>query len=154
MFGLGKIIESLATVTANTENHNGELREFKETFKNHIEKEEREAIATNKKIDALQSCLASKECPNYGDFKKIERRFHDQKKVSENRRTTDLEDRAREKAESIKEKTLELKERAKKDEDIAKEISSLKTSRKYQWLTSSGIYVVLAVILKKIFSGP
>ena len=145
MFGTGKIIEALATIKADTKNHNGELKEFKETFNRHIEKEEKETLATNKKFDALQKCLSDKECPNFGDFKKIERRFYDSQKVHENRRITDIAERAKEKA-------LEVKERAVKDEDIAKEISSLKTSRKYQWLTSSGIYIILVVILKKVFT--
>jgi hypothetical protein len=140
-----KIFEALATITANTKNHNAELQEFKGTFQRHIEKEDKETEATNKKFEALQKCLSDKECPNYGDFKKIERRFYDSQKVHENRRISDKDDLAKEKA-------LEVKERAIKDEDIAKEISSLKTARKYMWLTSSGIYIILGVILKKVFT--
>jgi hypothetical protein len=141
-----KIFEALATITANTKNHNAELQEFKGTFQRHIEKEDKEAGEINKKFEALQKCLSDKECPNFGDFKKIERRFYDSQKVHENRRISDKEIAA-------KEKTLEVKERATKDEAIATAISSLKTSRKYQWLTSSGIYIILGVILKKVFTS-
>jgi hypothetical protein len=35
MFGSAKIIEALATIKADTKNHNGELQEFKETFNRH-----------------------------------------------------------------------------------------------------------------------
>lgn len=139
------LIKAVATVKANTENHNGELKEFKDTFNKHIEKEEAETVSTNKKFEDLQKCLAERNCPNFGDFKKIERRFYDSQKVSDNRRVTDKEDLAKEKA-------LEVKERAKKDEDIAKQISSLQTSKKYAWATTSGIYILIGVILKKVFS--
>jgi hypothetical protein len=145
MFGSAKIIEALATIKADTKNHNGELKEFKETFNKHIEKEEAETVSTNKKFEDLQKCLADRNCPNFGDFKKIERRFYDSQKVSDNRRITDKEDAAKEKA-------LEAKERSIKDEAIAKQISSLQTARKYTWLTQSGIYILLGVILKKVFS--
>jgi hypothetical protein len=146
MFGSAKIIEALATIKADTKNHNGELKEFKDTFNRHIAKEEAEAGEINKKFEALQRCLSDKECPNFGDFKKIERRFYDSQKVHDNRRISDKE-------EAAKEKALEVKERAVKDEAVATAISSLKTSRKYQWLTSSGIYIILGVILKKVFTS-
>lgn len=145
MFGSGKIIAALATITADTKNLNAELQEFKGNMNKHIEKEEKLTIETGKRFDALQKCLSDKECPNFGDFKKIERRFYDSQKVHENRRISDKDTLAKEKA-------LEVKERAIKDEEIATAISSLKTSRKYQWLTTSGIYIVLGVILKKVFS--
>lgn len=141
-----EILEALATIKADTKNHNGELKEFKDAFNKHLEKEEKESAETNEKMEAIKCKLQNFECPHNAKIEKIERRFFDSQKVHENRRTTDIEDRAKEKA-------LEVKERSEKDEDIAKEISSLKTSRKYQWLTSSGVYVILGVILKKIFTS-
>jgi hypothetical protein len=97
-------------------------------------------------MEAIKCSLQNFDCPHNDKILKLERRFHDSQKVHDNRRATDREDRAKEKA-------LEVKERATKDEEIAKSISSLKTSRKYQWLTSSGIYIILGVILKKIFTS-
>lgn len=145
MFGNAKIIEALATIKADTKNHNGELKEFKNAFNKHLEKEEKRSAETDEKMEAIKCSLQNFDCPHNDKILKLERRFHDSQKIHDNRRATDREDRAKEKA-------LEVKERATKDEETAKEISSLKTSRKYQWLTSSGIYIILGVILKKVFT--
>lgn len=153
MVGYGKIIASLATIKADTANHQEKLKDFKDVFDKHIDKEEKEAIETKKEIQLIKDCVTNFTCPNHADIKKIERRFFDGQKVSENRRTTDIEERAKEKVVEAKEKAIEVKARTDKDEEIIKSISSLKTSRKYQWLTQSGIYIVLAVILKKIFTS-
>jgi hypothetical protein len=140
-----KIIEALATIKTDTANHKDDLNEFKNNFDRHIEKEERETIAANTKIDLIQKCLSAFKCPNYEDIKTIERRFHDMQKVHERRRVLDVEERAKEKA-------IEAKARAEKDEEIAKALSSLKTTRKYNYMSSSGLYVVVGVILKKLFT--
>lgn len=141
-----KILEALATIKEATANHKEDLQEWKETFNKHIEKEERETIESNKKMEDIKCNLQNFDCPHNDKILKLERRFHDSQKIHESRRATDREERAKEKA-------LEVKERATKDEGIAKEMSSLKTSRKYQWLTSSGIYIILGVILKKVFTS-
>ncbi len=145
MWNTSKILEALATIKADTANHKEDLQEFKDAFGKHIEKENREAIETSKKMDAIKGNLQSLECPFEEKILKLERRFYDTQKVHESRRATDREDRAKESA-------IEAKARSEKDEEIAKEISSLKTARKYQWLTASGIYIILGVILKKIFT--
>jgi hypothetical protein len=141
----GKIIEALATIKANTANHKDDLKEFKENFDKHIDKEEKEEIQTNKKIDQIHSKLQNFECPHNVKIEKIERRLHDSQKIHENRRITDIEERAKEKA-------IETKERAEKDKKVAEEIASLKTTRKYNYLSASGIYIILGVILKKLFT--
>ncbi len=146
MFGSAKIIEALATIKADTKNHNGELKEFKDAFNKHLEKEEKRSAETDEKMEAIKCSLQNFDCPHNDKILKLERRFHDSQKVHDNRRATDREDRA-------KEKIADIKERALIDKGIAKEISSLKTSRKYQWLTTSGLYAILALILKKIFTS-
>lgn len=141
-----KILETLATIKEATANHKEDLNEFKDNFNKHVEKEERETVESSKKMDAIRINIEKIECPYHDKILKLERRFHDSQKIGEGRRVTDMEER-------VKAKVIEVKERATKDENIAKAISSLKTSRKYQWATSSGIYIILGIILKKIFTS-
>ncbi len=137
-----KIIEAIATVKADTKNHKEDIREMKEAFDKHIDKEDKQQIEYNTKIDKIHCKLQGFECPRDEKILKLERRIHDNTKQDQKRRVADLEAKA-----------VEITDRADKDEKVAAEIASLKTSRKYQWLTSSGIYIILGVILKKIFTS-
>lgn len=144
--GTAKIIEAIATVKADTKNYKEDIKDLKDTFEKHIDREDKQSQACHVKIEAIHLKLEKFVCPHHEDMKKIERRVHDNQKVAESRRITDIEERSKAKA-------LEVKARADKDEDIAKKISSLQTSKKYAWMTQSGIYIVLCVILKKIFTS-
>ena len=141
-WNMTKIFESLATITANTANHKDDLKEFKENFDKHINKEEKEKIASNKKIDQIHCKLQNFECPHDERLLTLEERFLKMQK-----------DKSKELVAEAQQKAEDIKERAEVDKGVAKEISSLKTSRKYQWLTSSGIYILIGVILKKIFTS-
>jgi arginine utilization protein RocB len=140
-WNMTKIFESLATITANTANHKEDLQEFKDNFDKHIDKEEKETISTNKKIDQIHCKLTNFECPHDERLLTLEEKYLKMQK-----------DKGKELIAEAEKKAVDIKERALVDQGIAKEISSLKTSKKYQWLTSSGIYIVLVVILKKIFT--
>lgn len=137
-----KIIEALATVKANTENHNGELKEFKETFGKHIEKEERETGATNKKIDQIHCKLQNFECPHDERIEKLEEKYF----ISQKTKARQLIAEAEQKAE-------EIKERAEIDKGFVKDISSLQSKSKYNLLSIGAIWTTLGIILKKIFTS-
>lgn len=136
-----QIIEALATIKANTANHKEDLQEFKDKFDKHIEKEEKETVESNKKMEDIKCSIQNFECPHNVKIEKIERRFFDSQKQNEGRRLLDAQH-----------KTEEIINRAAIDKKVAEEISSLKTTRKYNILSASGIYAILAVILKKIFT--
>ncbi len=141
MFGSSKIIEALATIKADTKNHNGELKELKETFNKHIDKEEKQQDENSERMDKIHGNLEKFKCPHDEKIMNLERRIHDNGKRDQRRRESDLETREQ-----------DIKDRAKKDEKIAEQISSLKSARKYNYASFSGVYIVMGVILKKIFS--
>ncbi len=105
------VIEALATIKADTTNHNGELQEFKRTFIVHVEKEEGQQEKTDNIINEIKGELQTLGCP-YSE--RIE--------------------------------TLE-----ESDKINLVDISSLKTARKYNYLSIGGLYTISGVILKKIF---
>ena len=110
------IMESLASIKANTANHKEGLDEIKNDFEKHVEKD-------------------------HNDIKRIERRIFDSEKLNEGRRRVDQEEREK-----------YFRDRAKKDQKVAEDIASLQSTRKYNYLTASGIYIILAAVLKKLFS--
>ena len=99
MFGNGKIIETLATIKANTSNHKDILNDLKDTFNKHVEKEEKQQVENRNKMNEIHA------------------------KVS------------------------------KIDKCFAKDISSLQTRSKYNLLSMAGLWSVIAVTLKKIFTS-
>ena len=117
------LIKALATVKANTENHNGELKEFKETFKEHKLVDAKDTLYMKKKIETLQCTLANLECP------------HD-------KRMGDLE----------KQLDKKILDDAEADKATAKSIGSLEAGRKYQYLSIGGVYTLMGIVLKKIYS--
>lgn len=137
-----KIIETLATVKANTENHNGELKEFKETFDKHIQKEDRETEETNKKIDAIHCKLLNFICPHDERIEKLEERYFTNQKAKAKRLIAEAEQRAE-----------EIKERAEIDKGFVKEISGLQSRSKYNLLCLGALWTTLGIILKKIFTS-
>jgi len=135
------IMESLATITANTANHKEGLDEIKGDFEKHVEKEGRVAGEVATKIESIEKTISDFKCPNHENIEKIERRMLDSEKLNEGRRQADRE---------IKKK--EVQERADKDQKVAEAIASLRATRKYNYITASGIYIILAAVLKKLFS--
>lgn len=108
-FNSSKIIETLATIKANTSNHKDDLKEFKETFNKHIEKEEIRYVKLQKEKE--RELIA----------------------VAEN-------------------KADEIKERATADKKFGEDIASLQSRSKYNLLSMAGLWTVMAVMLKKLFS--
>jgi hypothetical protein len=141
MFGSGKILVALATIKADTKNHNGELQEFKKVFEKHVDKEEKLSTKTDEKIDAVHCAVKNFECPHNERIDNVEQRAIDHNKKDERRRTADAD-----------KKVEEIKERAKKDLEVAEHISSLKAARKYSYLSMTGLWAVAAVVLKKVFT--
>lgn len=137
-----KIIEALATIKADTKNHKEDLKEMKDNFDKHVDKEDQQARQTQDKIGEIHGKISDWSCPHDEKILKLERRIHDSTKQDQKRRINDMET-----------KTQDIKDRAAKDEEIAKEISSLKSTRKYNYASISGIYIILGIILKKIFTS-
>ena len=53
MFGNERIIEALATIKADTNNHKSNLNDLKVTFDKHIEKEENQQIENRNKMNEI-----------------------------------------------------------------------------------------------------
>lgn len=50
-----KIIETLATIKANTSNHKDDLKELKNTFDRHVEKEENQQVENRNKMNEIHA---------------------------------------------------------------------------------------------------
>ncbi|MCP4989379.1 MAG: hypothetical protein GY928_25970 [Colwellia sp.] len=135
------IMESLASIKANTANHKEGLDEIKDDFEKHVEKEEQQSKEFTHKIESVKKSIINFQCPDHDAILKIERRLVEVERRNEGRRQVDREAKER-----------EVLERAEKDQKIAEDIASLKSTRKYNYLTASGIYIILAAVLKKLFS--
>jgi hypothetical protein len=118
------LIKAVATVKANTENHNGELKEFKEDFKAHKEAEAKDTLYMKKKIQTLQLTIATIDCPHTKAMEELEAQ-HDQKILDD----------------------------ADSNKLIEGRISSLEANKKYNLISVAGIYTLLGIILKKIYTG-
>ena len=118
------LIKAVATVKANTENHNGELKEFKEDFKLYKKTGATETLYMKKKIETLQLTIANIDCPHTKAMEDLEKQY-DQKIIDD----------------------------AEADKLIEGRISSLESNKKYNLLSVGGIYTLLGIILKKIYTG-
>jgi hypothetical protein len=137
-----KIIAALATVTANTENHNGELKEFKETFGKHVEKEEGQTKEFYDKIDEIHCTVKNFKCPHDDRLDRLEEKY-----------VIIQKDRAKQLVIDAEKKAEEIKYRAEADKVVAENIASLKSRSKYNLLSMTGLWSVSVVVLKKIFSS-
>lgn len=118
------LIKAVATVKANTENHNGELKEFKEDYKTHKESEARDTLYLKKKISTIQLSIANIDCPHTKAMEDLEKQY-DQKILDD----------------------------AEADKLIEGRISSLESNKKYHLISIGGVYTLLGIILKKIYTG-
>lgn len=118
------LIEALATVKANTENHNGELKEFKDDFKLYKKNGDAETLYMKKKIETLQLTVANIDCPHTKAMEDLEKQY-DQKILDD----------------------------AEADKLIEGRIASLEGNKKYNLISVGGIYTLLGIILKKIYTG-
>jgi len=135
-----KIIEALATIKANTKNHQDELQELKCHFDKHVDKEELQVLAINNKFDEICKKIVELKCPLNPRMEKLENDYI----RSHNTRAKELIFEAEQKA-------IQIRERVVIDKEVAEELASLRTSKKYTYIIMAGTYTVLAIILKKIF---
>ncbi len=151
MFGTGKIIEALATIKADTANHKDDLKDMKETFEKHVEKEDKQQIENRNKIEEIHCKVSNMDCPHDDRIQKIEDRYVKIQKDKAKELIADAEQKADEIKEQAKIKADEIKDRAEIDKGVAKDISSLQTRSKYNLLSMAGLWSVLGFALKKIF---
>ncbi len=151
MFGTGKIIEALATIKADTANHKDDLKEMKETFDKHIEKEELQVIENREKINEIHGKISNLNCPHDDRIAKLEERYVKIQKEKAKELIADAEKKAEEIKEGANIKAEEIKARAKIDKGVAKDISSLQARSKYNLFSMAGLWSVMGVALKKLF---
>ncbi len=152
MFGTGKIIEAIATVKADTANHKDDLKEMKETFDKHVEKEELQTKATQDKIDEIHCKVSNMECPHDDRIQRLEDRYVRIQKNKARELITDAEQKAVEIKEQAEIRATEIKERATVDKKFGEDIASLQSRSKYNLLSMAGLWTTMGVILKKLFT--
>lgn len=135
-----KIIEVLATIKADTVNYKDDLKDLKNTFGKHIEKEETRQVENRDKMEEIHRKVSDMNCPHDDRIAKLEDRYVKLQK-----------EKAKELIADAEKKAIEIKERAGADKIIAEDISSLKTRSKYNLLSMAGLWSIMGVMLKKLF---
>ena len=152
MFGTGKIIEAIATVKADTANHKEDLKDMKETFDKHVVKEDRESKEQQEKIDDIHMKVSKMKCPHDDRIQKLEDRYVEIQKKKAKELIADAQLKATEIKEAAEIKATEIKERATADKKVGEDIASLQSRSKYNLLSMAGLWTVMGVLLKKMFT--
>ncbi len=152
MFGTRKIIEAIATVKADTKNHKEDLKDMKDVFDKHVEKEEGQAKETQEKIDEIHCKVLNMECPHDDRIGKLEDRYVDIQKKKAKELIADALLKAQEIKDEAEIKATEIKERAKVDKKVGEDIASLQSRSKYNLISMAGLWTTMGIILKKLFT--
>ncbi len=152
MFGTGKIIEAIATVKADTANHKDDLKEMKEVFDKHVEKEETQTKETQEKIEEIHCKVSDLNCPHDDRIQKLEERYVLLQKNKAKELIADAKQKAVEIKEQAEIRATEIKERATVDKKFGEDIASLQSRSKYNLISMAGLWTTMGIILKKLFT--